>query len=91
MEGRSPYFFCPVFTHSTRRKEIILHAWEDVGKVFIVATVLDVIYQWLVHHWIYLGQILLVALSLAVIPYLIVRGPATRILRRLRSSAETQA
>lgn len=90
-EGRSPYFFWSVFTHSVKRKEIILHAWEDVGKVFILATVLDVIYQWMVHRWIYPGQTLIVALSLAVIPYLIVRGPATRILRRVRSSAQPQA
>ncbi len=83
-EGRPPYFFWAVFTDPVRRPELIRHAWKDVGKVFIMAFVLDVIYQLIAHRWVYPGQAVIVAVILAIIPYLLVRGPATRIMRRLR-------
>lgn len=85
-EGRPPYFFWAVFTDPARRQDLIRLAWKDIGKVFVVAVVLDVVYQLIVHRWIYPGQTLIVAVSLAVIPYLLVRGPVTRILRRVRAA-----
>ena len=84
-EGRRPYFFWAIFTDPVRRQELIQLAWKDVGKVFVAAIVLDVAYELIVHRWIYPGQALIVAVSLAVIPYLLVRGPVTRILRRVRA------
>jgi hypothetical protein len=53
-----------------------------VGKVFIVAIVLDVIYDLIVYRWVYPGQALIVAAVLAFVPYLMIRGPVTRIARR---------
>lgn len=85
-EGRPLYFFWPVFTDPVRRQELIHMAWKDVGKVFIVALVLDIVYELIVYSWIYPGQALIVAVSLAVIPYLLIRGPVTRILRRVRAA-----
>ena len=85
-EGRPPYLFWPFFTDSARRAELVRLAWADIGKVFIVAFTLDVVYEVIVYRWIYPGQALIVALSLAVIPYLLVRGPVTRILRRVRAA-----
>jgi hypothetical protein len=84
-EGRPPYFFWLVFTDAARRKELIRLAWQDIGKVFVFAFVLDVVYQLIVHRWVYPGQALIVATALAVTPYLLVRGPVTRILRRFRT------
>ena len=72
----------PVFTDKTRRRELLRLAWKDVGRVFIVAFVLDVVCQLMVRHWVYPMEALLVAVVLAFIPYLLVRGPATRIARR---------
>lgn len=82
-EGRPPYFFLPFFTDPARRPELLRLAWKDIGKVFIVALVLDVIYQLIVHRWIYPVQGLIVAATLAIIPYLLVRGPLTRLLLRI--------
>ena len=52
-------------------------------KLFIVAIVLDVIYQIIVLCGVYAGQLLIVATTLAVVPYLVVRGVANRIAARI--------
>ena len=48
--------------------------WKDIGNVFIVALVLDSIYQVIVHSGIYALELLLTATTLALVPYGIVRG-----------------
>jgi hypothetical protein len=45
---------------------------------------MDAIYQFIVLRWFYPGEALVTALVLAVLPYLFIRGPVTRIARRLR-------
>jgi hypothetical protein len=54
---------------------------EAVGKIFILAVILDVVYQLKVTHWVYPGETLTVAILLAVVPYILLRGPINRILR----------
>jgi hypothetical protein len=80
-EGREPYFWA-IFTNPDERKNLIHEGWKAVGKVFIIAIVIDVIYQWIEFRWIYLGEALLVAFILACIPYLLIRGPLNRLMRR---------
>jgi hypothetical protein len=55
--------------------------WKDIGAVFTVAVVLDVIYQVIARRWVYPGEAVLVAVLLAVVPYLALRGPARRFMR----------
>lgn len=83
-ESRPPYFFWSVFTNPGRRPELLRQVRKDVGKVFIIALVLDVIYELIVYRWIYPGQAVIVATILAIIPYLLIRGPVTRMMRALR-------
>jgi len=53
--------------------------------VFILAIVLDVIYQLIKHRWtVYPGEAALVAIILAIVPYLLIRGPINRIACRQR-------
>jgi hypothetical protein len=80
-EGRPPYLWS-IFTNPADRYNMLRHGWKDVRKVLIVAFVLDVGYQLIVFHWVFLGQALLVAFVLAIVPYVVIRGPVTRILRR---------
>jgi hypothetical protein len=87
-EGRTPYFFWAVFTNRARRPELFRLAWRDVGKVFLVAFTLDVIYELRVYRWVYPGQALIVAVILAIIPYLMIRGPVTRIARAIRARGQ---
>jgi hypothetical protein len=81
-EDRTPYFWS-VFTNPVQRRDLLRQGWKDVGKVFMVAVVLDVVYELIVYRWVYLGQAVIVAAVLAIVPYLLVRGPVTRIMRRL--------
>jgi hypothetical protein len=76
--GRPPYFWSLV-THPAERKEMLKDGWKSVGRVFILALVLDAIYQAWVLHFFYLGEAIIVAIVLAILPYLILRGIVTRI------------
>lgn len=48
-------------------------SWRAINKVFILAIVLDSIYQYLVLNWFYPLEALFVALFVAMVPYLAVR------------------
>jgi hypothetical protein len=76
--GRPAYFWA-VVKNPDQRKELLKLGWKRFGKIFILAVILDVIYQIKVHHWFYPGETLIVAIFLAIIPYLLVRGPVNRI------------
>ena len=80
-EGRTPYFWA-VLSDPAHRSDLLRHGWKDVGKVFVLALVLDVIYQLLVLRWVYPAEALMIATALAIAPYLLIRGPVTRIARR---------
>jgi hypothetical protein len=74
-----PAYFWSLITHPGHRKELLKDGWKHVGKIFILAIILDVIYQLKVHSTIYPGEILIVAFTLAIVPYLLLRGPINRI------------
>jgi hypothetical protein len=79
--GKSPYFMTMVSDPKVRT-QLIKDGWTSVGKVFILAIVLDVIYQIIELHFVYVGEAIIVAFILAILPYLILRGIVTRIVRR---------
>ena len=82
-EGRVPYFWS-LFTEPQHRMEQIRRGWKSVGKVFILALVLEVVYQVWQLHTFYPGEALLVALTLAIVPYVLLRGPVNRFMSRKR-------
>jgi hypothetical protein len=79
--GKAPYFWC-LLTTPDERKDMLRDGWKSVGKVFMLALTLDVIYQILELRFVYVGQAFVVAFVLAILPYLILRGLITRIARR---------
>jgi hypothetical protein len=83
-EGRAPYFWS-LFTSPGHRREIVRSGWKSVGKIFILALILDAIYQVWQFHWFYPGEATLVAIFLAIIPYLLIRGPVDRFVSRRRA------
>jgi hypothetical protein len=89
--GRAPYFWDMV-KNPERRKELFILGLKRLGKVLILAVILDVIYQIKVYHWFYPGETIAVAILLAIIPYLLVRGPVNRIFswRKQRETQELQ-
>ncbi len=92
LEGRVPYFWA-LFTDPEHRRELLRDGWRSVGKVFIIAIVLDGIYQYMVLGRFYPGEALAVAFVLALVPYVLLRGPTNRLLfrkgRRAKMSSGT--
>jgi hypothetical protein len=80
--GEPPYFWS-LLTEPAHRVAMLKDGWKSVGKVFVLAIVLDVVYQVIVQRFVYPGEALIVAFILAIVPYLILRGLVTRIARRL--------
>jgi hypothetical protein len=80
--GKPPYFWA-LFSNPTHRREIVKDGWKSIGKVFLLALILDVGYQVAVLHFVYPGEAIIVATALAILPYLFIRGPVTRIARGL--------
>jgi hypothetical protein len=79
--GKPPYAWA-LLNDPEHRRDMLKDGWKSVGKVFVLAMVLDVIYQIIVLQFVYPGEVLIVALLLAIVPYLLVRGLVTRIARR---------
>jgi hypothetical protein len=70
---RPPYLWT-LLVNSAHRGTMIKDGWKSVGKVFIVALVLDVIYQVIVSGFVYSGEALMVGFILTIAPYLLLRG-----------------
>ena len=82
-------YFWSFFTEPTHRREMLRNGWRSVGKVFCLAIVLDLVYQVIVLRWFYPIETLLVAFLLAIVPYLLVRGPANRLAAEKRRKHES--
>jgi hypothetical protein len=79
-EGR-PLYTWTLLTDPAHRASYLREGLKRVGRVIVFALVMDAIYQFLVLRWFYPGEALVTAFVLAVLPYLLIRGPAARIAR----------
>jgi hypothetical protein len=84
----NPAFLWALLANPTERPRVVRSALKDIGRVFVVAIVLDTTYQLAILHWFYPIQLLIVAVACAVVPYVVVRGPVTRLTRRFFSPQE---
>jgi hypothetical protein len=78
--GRPPYFWALV-SGAAPREAMLESGWKSVGRVFVLAVVLDVVYQLYVSHFVYPMEAFAVAFILAIVPYLVLRGLVTRLAR----------
>jgi hypothetical protein len=76
--GKPPYFWA-LMTDPAHRTDMIRDGWKSIGKVFVLALVLDVVYQIIVLRFVYPGEAVIVAFVLAIVPYLILRGLVNRL------------
>ena len=83
--GRPPFLWT-LITDAGDRGALLRHGWRDVATVFLVATVLDGVYEVAVLEAFHPVRVLMVASLLALVPYAASRGLANRIavLRRRR-------
>jgi hypothetical protein len=75
----NPAYFWSIFTDAGQRRFLLREGWSAVAKVFITAAVVDLIYQILVQRFVFPGEAVIVAFLLAMLPYLLIRGPVNRI------------
>jgi hypothetical protein len=59
-EGRPSYFWA-IFTTPHHRRDILSEGWKAVGKIFLFAIIIDLIYQIIVLRWLYPGEALLLS------------------------------
>jgi hypothetical protein len=76
-EGRSAYLWT-LLTDAAQRRYLLESGWKGISKVFVLAVVLDVVYQLIVWRDVKPVQALLTAAVLALIPYALLRGPVNR-------------
>ena len=89
-QGQPP-FFRTFLTQPGERARLVRSALKDVGKIFVVAIVLDTTYQILVLKSFYLGELLFVVMASAILPYLVVRSAVSPLMRRIYAKHEPPA
>jgi hypothetical protein len=80
-----PAYLWTVFTDPARRPELLRDGWKSVGRVFLLAVIIDAVYQWMAVKFFYPGEALIVATILALVPYLLLRGPASWLFRTAKA------
>jgi hypothetical protein len=82
-EGR-PIFIWTLVREPAKARTMLRNLWTFVGKVFLVAVALDVVYQLIVFQWVYPLETLIVATMLALVPCMVVRAIGNRIVTFIR-------
>jgi hypothetical protein len=84
-EGRPAYLWAAL-TSPGYRLQLLHGGWRDMRTPFLVSAILDSIYQLITHGFIYPLELLFTATLLALVPYLVLRGPANRVAARFISA-----
>ncbi|MBK6539316.1 MAG: hypothetical protein IPG09_16710 [Ignavibacteria bacterium] len=77
--GQAPYFW-GLIKGKSERKDLLKEGWKDVGKLFVIALLLDIIAQIIILKTVYPFEAVITAIILAFIPYIIFRGIVNRII-----------
>jgi len=89
-----PAYFWSLLTDHEHRTERLHEGWRSIGKVFVLAIFLDIVYQLFVQRGFHPVQTVFIAVALAIVPYLVFRGPLNRVaqlLTRRRDSSSRRA
>lgn len=82
---QKPAYFWTLFVSSGPRRELLRQGWRSAGGVFIMAIVIDLVYQAVVLRGFRPVQAIFVGVLLALLPYLILRGPVNRIVNLMNT------
>ena len=78
--GKPPYSWS-VLTDRHHRGQLLREGASSEGRVILLGSAMDAIYQWIVFRWIHPVELVVVVLLLAFVPYVLLRGPVNRIAR----------
>ena len=88
--GAVPYLWRFVVAKE-KRIHVVKDGWKDFGKIFIMGIVFDIVYQLILIFkvksaaYFYPLESITVALCLAVVPYMLFRGPVNRLVTWMKS------
>jgi len=79
--GRQPFMINGLILGKTNRsrKDLLKEIWKDVGKVFILAAIMEIIFEIIEFKTVHPFEVIKVSFFLAILPYLILRGLVERI------------
>jgi hypothetical protein len=77
--GKPPYFWA-IIQNQEHRRELLRKGWKSIGKIFLLAVALDIIYSMKIHEGFHPLETLIVAIFLSIVPYLLFRGPVNRLI-----------
>lgn len=80
----APAYFWAILSDPAQRRPMSHSGWTSIAKVFFAALAIDAVYQMIVLRFVYPGEALVVAAALAIVPYLVIRGPVNRVARSWR-------
>jgi hypothetical protein len=86
--GRSPYLWT-LLTNEADRAAHLHEGLISTARIILLGLVMDSIYQFMVLKMFYPAESVIVALTLAFLPYVLLRGPISRIARLWISKAAT--
>lgn len=79
--GRRPYVWALI--HGVRdpqgRSGRLWEGFVSTARIIILGVVMDTVYQWVVFKTFYPAQAAVIAILLAFVPYIVLRGPISRI------------
>jgi hypothetical protein len=78
--GRSPYFWT-LLTDPGKRSGRLQEGLISTARIILLGLGMDTIYQLAVLNSFYPGEAVIITLLLAVVPYVLLRGPFARIAR----------
>jgi len=87
--GRPPYFW-DLFTGSHNAGALLREGWRAIARVFLLAIGIDLIYQHIVFRRLYPFEAVIVAIVLAILPYLLLRGPVDRMFHKKKKGNEQE-
>ncbi len=78
--GRPPYDWA-LLTQADARGRLLREGCRSVARLLVLGVAMDLLYQIVVLGGLRPLQLVIIVLLLVLVPYLIVRGPATRLAR----------
>lgn len=80
-QEKGPALFYNFFAGHADKKRILSSGWKDVGRIIIVALVLDAVYQIITFRAFYIFQAMMIAFLCAFLPYIFFRHLTNRLAR----------
>lgn len=87
--GSSPYL-AAILTGPGNRYSLLREGVISTARIILLGVIMDVIYQFIAFGTLFPGEAAVTAILLAFVPYLLLRGPFSRLVRHWGGSASAK-